>query len=179
VTSASHTSRRPASPAAPTDQAMLAGSAEAHSVSAPHPAWWTGALVAGAALVALGSAAGLWYLPFVAGLLFGLATRYARPGFALSASGVLLLGPLAWGAVLAVLTVEGAAIGATARIAAAIAGLPASAVLMIVLTLLLALLQTVTGLWLGRAVAPGSWPVRREIKEENSLVKNDNSAASG
>ena len=127
--------------------------------------------MAGTVLVALGSAAGLWYLPFAAGLLLGAATRLGRPGFVISAAGVLLLGPLPWGAVLTVLTFRGAAIGATARIAAAIAGLPPSAMLIIVLTLLLALLQTATGLWLGRAVTPSNWPGRREIKEENFLVK--------
>jgi hypothetical protein len=42
-----------------------------------------------------------------------------------------------------------------ARTIAALAGLPASAAVAIAVTLVVAVLQAVAGLWLGRALAPG------------------------
>jgi hypothetical protein len=117
-------------------------------------AWWLPPMVFAAALVALGSAIGLWYLPFAAGVLLGVATRLARFGRAVSVTGLLLLGPVGWGAALAAMSWHGAAIGATARIAAAIAGLPPLAALTVALTLLIALVQAAAGLWLGRAFTP-------------------------
>jgi hypothetical protein len=64
---------------------------------------------------------------------------------------VLLVGPLAWAAVLWRDAGRGAAVGATARTVAALAGLPPSAVVTVVATLLVALLQATVGGWLGRA----------------------------
>jgi hypothetical protein len=120
--------------------------------------WWIAAIVLAAALVAWGSVIGLWYLPFTAGVLLGVATRLGRLGLIAGATGLVLLGPGAWGAVLAAMTLHGEAIGATARIAAAIAGLPPLAALTVILTLLIASLQAIAGLWLGRALTPrGAW----------------------
>ncbi len=137
-------------------QAGQADQDQAHRPAGHGPAWWLPPIVFAAALVALGSAIGLWYLPFAAGVLLGVATGFGRPGRAVSVAGLLLLGPVAWGAVLAAMSWHGAAIGATARIAAALAGLPAFAALTIALTLLIALVQAAAGLWLGRALTPRS-----------------------
>jgi hypothetical protein len=57
--------------------------------------------------------------------------------------------PLYWPAV-----VEGQPAGATARVIAALAGVPPHAVVGVLVTLLVAVLQAVVGLWLGRALTP-------------------------
>jgi hypothetical protein len=58
-------------------------------------------------------------------------------------------GPLYWPAV-----VQGQSAGATARVIAALAGLPPYAFAGVLVTLLVAVLQAIVGLWLGRALAP-------------------------
>jgi hypothetical protein len=61
-----------------------------------------------------------------------------------------------WGAALAWLALRDRLPEVTvARTIAALAGLPASAAVAIAVTLVVAVLQAVAGLWLGRALAPG------------------------
>ncbi len=67
---------------------------------------------------------------------------------------VLAMCAAGWGAALAALSLRGQPIGATARTIAAIAGLPAYAVVAIAVTLAIAVLQGLVGLWLGRALTP-------------------------
>lgn len=100
--------------------------------------------------VAAGAFAGLWFLPFCAGLVIGLIARRSRTRIAVPATvAVAVAGwaiPLAWQAV------HGQPIAATARTVAALAGLPASAALMLGVTMLVAAIQAVTGFWLVRAI---------------------------
>jgi hypothetical protein len=49
---------------------------------------------------------------------------------------------------------RGSAVGATARVVAALAGLPPHAAAAIAATLLVAVIQTLLGLWLGRTLSP-------------------------
>ncbi|MGC9405072.1 hypothetical protein ACH121_05450 [Streptomyces sp. NB004] len=107
---------------------------------------------AGAVAVGLGAWANLWYLPFAAGLAAGILGAWRRPGPARATALVVLLGPLPWAALLAVRALAGDTVGTTAHTTAALAGLPASAAVTITLTLLVALLQTTAGNWLGRAL---------------------------
>ncbi|HEX5120946.1 MAG TPA: hypothetical protein VFW65_37660 [Pseudonocardiaceae bacterium] len=106
------------------------------------------AIAVAVAAVAFGATLGLWYLPFVAGALAG-ATRARFPG---RTALVLLVGPLAWAAVLLWDAGRGATVGATARTVSALAGLPPTAFVTVVATLLVALLQATAGGWLGRAI---------------------------
>ncbi|MEV5523206.1 hypothetical protein AB0N43_22395 [Streptomyces pseudogriseolus] len=107
---------------------------------------------AGTVAVGLGAWANLWYLPFAAGVAAGLYGARRRPGPVRAAVLALLLGPVPWGALLAVRALRGDAVAGTAHTAAALAGLPASAVVTIVLTLFVPLLQTAAGSWFGRAL---------------------------
>nr|ASV46745.1 hypothetical protein [uncultured bacterium] len=92
----------------------------------------------------------LWFLPFVAGLALGLLVRgRARvvvPVAALAAGG-------GWALVLLWRAWSGEPIGGAARVTAALAALPPSALLIIVATLLSAVLQGLCGVWLGRSLA--------------------------
>jgi hypothetical protein len=101
-------------------------------------------------VIAAGTAAGLWFVPFVVGLAAGVAARHRRlrvvlPATAAAAGGGWAV-PLAWQAW------RGEPVGATARTVGALAGLPASAALVVGVTLLVAVIQAVTGMWLARAV---------------------------
>jgi hypothetical protein len=149
MTSASPVRKPPESRPAPADHCEQAG---LRPRAARGPTRWVAAIALAAVLVALGSALGLWYLPFAAGVSLGVATRLGRPGRAANATGLVLLGPGAWGVVLAVMSLRGEAVGATARVASAIAGLPPLAALTVALTLLIAITQTTAGWWLGRAL---------------------------
>ncbi|MFC7896927.1 hypothetical protein [Streptomyces sp. NPDC057381] len=108
--------------------------------------------MAGAVAVCLGAGLNLWYLPFAAGLAAGACGARRRPGPVRAAALALLLGPVPWGVLLAVRAVRGDTVAGNAHTAAALAGLPASAVVVIVLTLLVALVQVAAGSWLGRAL---------------------------
>lgn len=131
-----------------------------------YPAWtpgrrgpvvlWLLACLACAAILALGALAGLWYLPFLAGLATGVAARYARLRPRVTLPAVVIVAAAGWGAALAWLELrDGLPEQSVARTIAALGGLPAHATVGIAVTLLVAGVQAVTGLWLGRALAPG------------------------
>jgi hypothetical protein len=101
-------------------------------------------------VVAGTAAAGLWFVPFAAGVAAGLASL-RRPGVVPAAA----LGAVAgWALPLWILALRGLPTGATARAIAAFAGIPPYAAVAVVVTLLLAALQTLAGAWLARALAP-------------------------
>ena len=101
-----------------------------------------------AALLGLGAAFGLWWLPFAAGIAAGAAPWRAR-----SALGLVLVAVLAgWGAALWWPALTGAPAGATARAVAALAGLPPYAGVGVAGTLLVGVLQALAAVWLARAV---------------------------
>jgi hypothetical protein len=146
----------------------LAGPPSARpSLRSPHyPAWapgrrgpaaaWLLACLACAAILAVGALAGLWYLPFLAGLAAGVAARYGRLRLRVTLPAVVALAAAGWGAALAWLALrDGLPEQPVARTIAALGGLPAHAAAGIAVMLLVAAIQAVAGLWLGRAVAPG------------------------
>ena len=103
-----------------------------------------------AVVVAATAAAGLWFVPFVAGVAAGLLSR-RRPGVVPAAA----LGAVAgWALPLWILALRGLPAGATGRAIAALAGIPPYAAVAVVVTLLLAALQTLVGAWLARAFTP-------------------------
>ena len=112
--------------------------------------------MAATAIIAVGALAGLWYLPFVAGLATGLAAHYGRLRLRVSLPGVAVVAAAGWGAAIAWLALRDRLPEASvARTIAALAGLPVHAATAIVVTLLVAVIQAAAGLWLGRALAPG------------------------
>ncbi|MFB4309624.1 hypothetical protein [Actinomadura sp. GTD37] len=107
----------------------------------------------GAVAVAAGAWFEQWYLPLVAGVVVGsLAGRY-RAGLVRTAGWSVLLGPVAWAAVLVLRFLRGDALGATGRTVSALAGLPGIAVVPLAVALLVALLQALAGVWLGHAAS--------------------------
>jgi hypothetical protein len=110
------------------------------------------------AVVAATAAAGLWFVPFVAGVGAGLLSR-RRPGVVPAAT----LGAVAgWALPLWILALRGLPAGATARAIAALAGIPPYAAVAVLVTLLLAAFQALAGAWLARALAPRGWSAARE-----------------
>jgi len=118
--------------------------------------WWLAVVVAGAVVIAVTAEFGLWFVPFVAGLVTGLAAP--RTGWQLrhTVPAVLVMAAAGWGAPLLWQAVRGVPVGATGRVVAALAGLPPHAMIGVVFTLLIAALQAAVGLWLGRAIIGGS-----------------------
>jgi hypothetical protein len=101
-------------------------------------------------VVAATAAAGLWFVPFVAGVAAGLLSL-RRPKAVPAAVAGSVAG---WALPLWILALRGLPAGATARAIAALAGIPPYAAVAIAVTLLLAALQTLAGAWLVRAFAP-------------------------
>src|SRR5215467_5270010 len=117
---------------------------------------WLLACAATAAVLAVGALAGLWYLPFLAGLATGLVARYGRLRLRVSLPAIVIVAAAGWGAAVAWLALrDGLPEASVARTIAALAGLPAHAATAIAVTLLVAVVQAAAGLWLGRALAPG------------------------
>lgn len=110
--------------------------------------------MAGAVVIAVTAEYGLWFTPFVAGLVTGVAAPRAgwRVRHALPA--VIVMAGVGWGMPLLWQIIRGEPDGATARVIAALAGLPPHAIFGVVFTLLVAGVQAAVGLWLGRAVTP-------------------------
>ena len=117
------------------------------------PAWILAGLAA-TALVWWAATAGLWFMPVVIGLLTGIVIRWGRWRLRVSVPAVLVMTAGGWGLGLWVPALGGLPIGATGRTIAALAGLPASAVTGIAVTLAVSALQGLAGLWLGRAISP-------------------------
>jgi hypothetical protein len=116
---------------------------------------WLLACLGAVVIVAAGALAGWWFLPFLAGLVGGLAAHYGRWRLRVSLPAVMLIAAVGWGDALWWLVRGGLPEGAVAREIAALAGLPASSAVAIAVTLLVAVIQAAVGLWLGRALAPG------------------------
>jgi hypothetical protein len=117
---------------------------------------WLLSCAAAAAILAVGALAGLWYLPFLAGLATGVVARYGRLRLRVSLPAIVIVAAVGWGAAVAWLALrDGLPEVAVAKSIAALAGLPASAAVAIAVTLLVAVVQAAAGLWLGRALAPG------------------------
>ncbi|MEU2957394.1 MULTISPECIES: hypothetical protein [Streptomyces] len=114
------------------------------------------AIAGGTSAAALGTLAGLWFMPFLAGAAAGLTSRFART--AARRSRGYLTAPFAavlgWAIPLGVQALGGAPVGEVARTTAALAGLPPLAAAVVAATLLIALVQALLGVWVGRTLAP-------------------------
>jgi hypothetical protein len=111
-------------------------------------AWWLAGYAAAAALLGLGATLGLWFLPFVAGIVVGAGPWRVRPALGLVALAVAV----GWSAAFWWPATSGAPMGPTARTVAALAGLPPYAAVGVASPLLVGVVQVVAGFWLARAV---------------------------
>lgn len=109
---------------------------------------WVAGCVLAAVVVGAGALLGAWFLPLFAGAAAGLAARRRMLPVVVAVSAAGWAVPLAW------LAARGQPIAGTARTIAALAGLPDSAVLVIAVTVLVAVVQALLGLWLVRALLP-------------------------
>ncbi|WP_371495131.1 hypothetical protein OG871_07190 [Kitasatospora sp. NBC_00374] len=110
----------------------------------------------GVLLVALGSAAGLWYAPFAVGVLGGAAGAVRRTRLPARLGLAALSGAAGWALLLGWRALTGQPVGATAETIAALAGLPSSAALAVAATLLVAVLQALAGCAAGWALLPAA-----------------------
>lgn len=104
---------------------------------------------AGVAALWAGAVAGLWYLPFVVAVLVALPGYLAGFRAATTWSATCAIALAGWGGPLAWMVLADLPVGATARVVAALAGLPPDAAIVIALTLVVAVLQASAGTWLG------------------------------
>jgi hypothetical protein len=119
----------------------------------PRSAWLFG-LLAGTAVIAAGAAGGYWFIPFVIGLLTGVAGRWGGWRLPVTLTAATLMAVIGWSIPLWWAALHGQPTGATARVIAALAGLPARAAVGIAATLLVSALQSAAGAWLGRTLGP-------------------------
>jgi hypothetical protein len=105
---------------------------------------WLAACALASVILGFGAALGLWWLPFAA----GIAPWRLRSALA----AVVLTVLAAWGAALWWPALSGAPAGATARVIAALAGLPPHAAIGVAATLLVGVAQSLVALWLARAL---------------------------
>jgi hypothetical protein len=115
---------------------------------------WLLAAIGGAALIWGAAELGIWYAPFVIGVAAGLADGYGGWRARVTVTAVVLMALAGWGVPLILMSVHGEPSGATVRVIGALVGLPAYAAAGVSLTLLIAAVQAVVGLWLGRALTP-------------------------
>lgn len=119
----------------------------------PTSAWLACAAV-GASAIAGGAIIGLWFAPFAVGVLSGLANWIGGWRARVMAAAVMAMAVVGWGVPLWWPALHGVPSGATARVIAALTGLPAYAFAGFALALLVAVIQALAGLWLGRVLTP-------------------------
>lgn len=124
-----------------------------------------GLVAAKAACCALGTVAiwagatrGVWFMPFIIGALIGLSAPKAAVSAKMALAAACLAGLTGWVLPLLWLLLHGEPVGATARVVAALAGLPPYAAVVVVATVLIAVLQAAVGTWLGWSVAALVFP---------------------
>jgi hypothetical protein len=121
------------------------------------PTWaWIAAGLVSAGLIGLAALAGLWFVPLIIGFIGGIAARWGQWRLRMMVPAVVSISAAGWGAALVDQAAAGLPVGATARVIAAIGGLPAFAVVGVAVTLGVAVLLGLVGLWFGRALTP--WP---------------------
>jgi hypothetical protein len=101
-------------------------------------------------VIAVGAAEGLWFLPFVAGFVIALMARSGQAWVVMLASAVVAVA--GWSVPLALRAAGGEPVAATAQVVSALAGLPASAASAVGATLLVAVIEAITGASLARAI---------------------------
>jgi hypothetical protein len=119
----------------------------------PASAWLLG-LLAGTAVIGGGAVIGWWFMPFAVGLAAGLANRVAGWRIRIALPAVAAMGLAGWGIPMGWQLLHGQPFDVAARTVLAHIGLRAAAGAGMTATLVVAVVQTVVGYWLGRAVTP-------------------------
>jgi hypothetical protein len=119
----------------------------------PVPAWLFGLLL-GTIAIAISTYSDSWFMPFVLGLLAGLANKVGGWPARLAVPAVVVMAAIGWGAPLGWAILHGQPYGAVAKETAALGGLPAYPAVGLGETVLVAIVQVVIGYWLGRALTP-------------------------
>jgi hypothetical protein len=109
---------------------------------------WLAACAVAAALLGLAAGFGWWFGPFVVGAVAGAGPWRVRPALGLAVLAVLA----GWGGALWWPALSGAPVRATARVVAALAGLPPHAAVGVAGTLLVGVAQALAAFWLTRAL---------------------------
>jgi hypothetical protein len=115
---------------------------------------WLLALLAGVVVIAVATAVGWWFMPFVVGVGAGLANRIGGWPWRLAVPAVAVMAAVGWAGPLWIGVLRGLPFGGVARVIAALTGLPGGAAAGVGVTLLIAVAQALTGYWLGRALTP-------------------------
>jgi len=118
------------------------------------PAVWLAALLIGTLLIMGGALIGWWFMPFVIGLLAGVANWVGRWPAKVAVLAVALAGAVGWAVPLSYSMAHGHWHAATVRITASQLGLPGTTAAGVALSIAVAVAQAVAGYWLGRAVTP-------------------------
>lgn len=113
---------------------------------------WLLAAAASVAVIAAGAAAGLWYAPFAVGLAAGLVSRIGGWRARVLAAALAAVAMAGWGIALWWPALHGQRAGGTAPVIAALAAWPGSAAGGVLLALVVAVVQALAGLGLGRAL---------------------------
>jgi hypothetical protein len=123
---------------------------------------WLAGFLVGALVIAGAAAAGWWFVPFAAGVAAGFANRAGDWSWRVAVPAIALMAAVGWAAPLFLGVLRGQPYGAVARVIAALTGLPADAAAGLLLTVAIAMVQAVTGYWLGRALTlrPAKDPFR-------------------
>jgi hypothetical protein len=125
-------------------------------------------LVVAAAACALGAWLGAWWVPFLVGVGAGMprraGTRLSRGAVWPAVIGAIL----GWALLLWIMALASLPVGATARLIAALGGLPPYAGVAVAVTLLLAALQVLVGAWLARAVTPARTAIAKPGPSDSS-----------
>jgi hypothetical protein len=119
----------------------------------PAPVWLLG-LLGGSLIMAGGAVAGWWFVPFVAGVLAGLANWIGAWRLRVALPAVAAMAVVGWGAPAGWAAHRGYPDGPVARLMSTTLGLPRYAAAGIALTMLIAVAQALAGYWVGRALTP-------------------------
>ena len=118
----------------------------------PMSTWLLGLLV-GALIIMATALAGWWFIPFLAGVLAGLANWVGAWRTRVAVPAVAIMAAAGWAVPLWYAVLKGQPYGAVARVIAAMLGLPGYAAVGIGVTVLVAVVLALAGYWAGRAVS--------------------------
>jgi hypothetical protein len=158
----------PAGPTEPTGPTNPIGATEAAKRAPGRSLARLLVLVVAAAACALGAWLGAWWVPFLVGVGAGLFKK-ARTRLPRGVLWPAVIGSiLGWALMLWIMALASLPVGATARVIAALGGLPPYAGVGVAVTLLLAALQVLVGAWLVRAVIPSRTAIPKPGPSDSS-----------
>jgi hypothetical protein len=119
----------------------------------PTSTWLLG-LLAGALIIMATALAGWWFIPFLVGVVTGLANWIGAWRTRVAVPAVAVMAAVGWAVPLWLGVLRGEPYGAVARVIAAMLGLPGYAAVGMAVTVLLCVVLALAGYWTGRALTP-------------------------